>query len=232
LRYGRRVRSTIGWIAAAAMVLGPVLANLGVVPPLGGFALFALGGIVALLTGLASLIALARGRALTAGGGLAALAGIVFLALATRSSGHPRINDFTTDPTDPPRFEFAASLPPNAGRDLSYPADYAAIQRECCADLRPARLALLPKAAYDRALRVAQGMPDWQVTRTDGVALVVEATATSRVFRFVDDVVIRVRPDGDASRVDVRSKSRDGRGDVGANTARIHAYVAALESAR
>jgi uncharacterized protein (DUF1499 family) len=230
--YGRRVRSTVGWVAGVAMALGAILANLGVVPPLGGFALFALGGIVALITGLASLIALARGRGLTAGGGFAAVAGIVFLALATRSSGHPRINDFTTDLVDPPRFERAATLPPNAGRDLGYPADYAAIQRDCCSDLRPARVALPPRDAYERALAVAQAMPTWQVTHADGATGIVEATATSRVFRFVDDVVIRVRPEGTGSKVDLRSKSRDGRGDVGANAARIRAYVTALESLR
>lgn len=232
MRYGPLVRSTIGWIAVAAVVLGLGLATSGVAPPLAGFVIFALGGIVAMLTGIASLIALARGRRLTAGGGLAAIVGIAFLASATRGSGHPRINDFTTDLVEPPGFTFAATLAPNAGRDLTYPFDYAAIQRECCADLRPARLPLPPRQAYDRAFRVAEGMPGWQVTRADGVQLMIEAISTSRVFRFVDDVVIRVRPDGDGSKVDVRSKSRDGKGDMGANAARIRAYVVALESAR
>jgi uncharacterized protein (DUF1499 family) len=231
MRYGRRVRNAIGLVAVIAMLLGPVFANLGLVRPLAGFAMFALGGIVGLVTGIVSLIRLARGRRLTLGGGLAAAAGIVFLALATRSAGSPRINDFTTDPVDPPAFTFAATLEPNVGRDLSYPQDYAAIQRECCADLRPARLPVPPQAAYERAHRIAQSMPAWRITRADAAAGVIEATATSRVFQFVDDVVIRVRPEGAGSRVDVRSKSRDGKGDVGANTARIRAYVAALESA-
>jgi uncharacterized protein (DUF1499 family) len=157
--------------------------------------------------------------------------GVVFVILATRGSGHPRINDFTTDLADPPAFRHAATLPPNVGRDLGYPQDYAAIQRECCADLRPATLPMPPAAAYERAHRIAQSMPTWRITRADAAAGIIEATATSRVFQFVDDVVIRVRPAGGGSRVDVRSKSRDGKGDVGANTARIRAYVAALESA-
>jgi uncharacterized protein (DUF1499 family) len=231
MRYGRRVRNAIGLLAVLAMGLGPLFANLGVVPPIGGFAMFALGGIVALVTGLVSLIGLARGRRLTLGGGLAAGAGIVFLALATRSSGHPRINDFTTDLAEPPGFVFAATLEGNEGRDLSYPPDFAAIQRECCADLRPGKLLVPPPVAYERALKVAQSMPTWRVTRGDAAALAIEAIATSRVFNFVDDVVIRVRPEGAGSRVDVRSKSRVGKGDVGANTARIRAFVAALESA-
>jgi uncharacterized protein (DUF1499 family) len=232
MRYGRRVRNAIGLLAVLAVLLGPAFASLGVVRPLAGFAMFALGGIVALVTGLVSLIGLARGRRLTLGGGLAAAVGIVFLALATRSAGHPRINDFSTDLDVPPGFTFAATLEPNVGRDLTYPYEYAAIQRQCCADLRPAMLPIPPRAAYERALRTASTMPAWRITRADGSELFIEATATSRVFQFVDDVVIRVRPEGDGgSRVDIRSKSRDGKGDVGANTARIRAYVAALESA-
>jgi uncharacterized protein (DUF1499 family) len=46
----------------------------------------------------------------------------------------------------------------------------------------------------------------------------------TRIFRFVDDIVVRVRPSNGGSIVDVRSKSRDGRGDMGANAARIRAF--------
>jgi uncharacterized protein (DUF1499 family) len=49
------------------------------------------------------------------------------------------------------------------------------------------------------------------------------------VFRFVDDVLVRVRPaDGGGALVDVRSKSRDGRGDLGVNAARIRAFAEKL----
>jgi uncharacterized protein (DUF1499 family) len=46
----------------------------------------------------------------------------------------------------------------------------------------------------------------------------------------VDDIRVRVRPSGEGSVVDVRSKSRVGRGDVGANAARIRAFEQALRS--
>ena len=48
------------------------------------------------------------------------------------------------------------------------------------------------------------------------------------LFRFVDDVVVRVRPEGEGSKIDVRSKSRDGQGDFGANAARIRAFFDAI----
>ena len=51
-----------------------------------------------------------------------------------------------------------------------------------------------------------------------------EALATTRVFRFVDDVAVRVRRGGGGSVIDVRSTSRVGRSDLGANAARIRAF--------
>ncbi|HJQ84445.1 MAG TPA: DUF1499 domain-containing protein, partial [Candidatus Binatia bacterium] len=129
--------------------------------------------------------------------------------------------------------ENAGRLPANAGRDMSYPKPFAADQQACCADLHPARIPLPPRDAFARVKSVAERMPSWTVTRADADAGVLEATAESRLFHFQDDIVVRVRPDGaSASRVDVRSKSRDGKGDIGVNAARIRAFVAELESAR
>ena len=74
-------------------------------------------------------------------------------------------------------------------------------------------------------------MSHWEVTHADAESGRIEATATSRVFHFVDDIVIRVRPDGAGSRVDLRSRSRVGQSDLGANAKRIHAYGAELAKA-
>jgi uncharacterized protein (DUF1499 family) len=222
--------SRIGLVAAAAFVLGPVLAWLRVVPGMVGFVLFALGGVVGLVVGVASAVGMVRGRGLGAGAAAAIVVGIVFVAVAARSAGAPRINDFTTDPGDPPSFVHAATLAPNAGRDMSYPRAFAAIQQACCADLRPARLPVPPRDAFTRAQKVAERMPAWTVTHADAEAGTIEAIATSRLFGFHDDIVVRVRPDGDgASRVDMRSKSRNGQGDLGANAARIRTFVGELE---
>jgi uncharacterized protein (DUF1499 family) len=59
----------------------------------------------------------------------------------------------------------------------------------------------------------------------DSAAGRIEATATTPWFGFKDDVVIRVEPAEGGSRVDVRSVSRVGGSDVGANAARIRAYL-------
>jgi uncharacterized protein (DUF1499 family) len=227
------MRNMIGLVAALATAGGPLLAHYGVVPPLAGFGLFVLGGFVSLIVGIVSIVQLVRGRGLTLGGALGVLAALALVGIASQGMGYPRINDFTTDTADPPAFQQATTLPQNAGRNLAYPAAFAAIQHECCADLHAAKLSVAPAEAYERALRTARAMPTWTVTRADPAAPAIEAVATSRVFRFQDDIVIRVRPDpAGGSRVDMRSKSRDGQGDIGANTTRIRAFVDALEAAR
>jgi uncharacterized protein (DUF1499 family) len=227
------MRDRIGIVAVALMIVGPALAYLRVVPGLWGFISYALGGIVALVVGLIAVVQGFRGQGFGTGGAAALIAGVAFVLIAARGRGAPRINDFTTDLADPPTFRHAAALPQNAGRDLAYPADFRPIQQACCADLRPAHLALPPAEAYTRAQQLAASMPSWTVTDGDPNAGTIEAVATTRLFGFQDDIAIRVRPDGaNGSRVDVRSKSRDGKGDLGTNAARIRTYVSALETGR
>lgn len=220
----------LAWIAVAAVVGGVALAWLRAVPALVGFRVFTLGGLVALLVGVVALVRRLRGRPLGTGSTIALAAGVLFVALALRAAGAPVINDVTTAPDDPPAFRHAATLPENAGRDLGYPATFADAQRACCADLVPVRVPRPAPDALALAAEVAGAMPGWTVTATDPAAGLVEAVATTAVFGFQDDVVIRVRPDGDGSRMDVRSKSREGRGDVGANASRIRAFAAAVSS--
>ena len=57
----------------------------------------------------------------------------------------------------------------------------------------------------------------------------IEATHKSRWFGFIDDISIRIAPVENGTRVDVRSKSRVGRSDLGANVKRIRAFQADLQ---
>jgi uncharacterized protein (DUF1499 family) len=113
---------------------------------------------------------------------------------------------------------------------MTYPPAFAAVQRSCCADLAAAHLPVAPATAFVRVETLALAQPDWTLIRRDPATGEIEAVATTRVFGFHDDVVVRVRPDGTGSRVDVRSKSRDGRGDLGTNADRIRRFVAALQT--
>ena len=140
----------------------------------------------------------------------------------------PMINDITTTPDDPPSFRRAALLPENRGRDMTYPGKNIAPQRRAYPDLKPVVRTDPPEGAYEAVLAAVRRMPRWNVVGVDAAARVVEAVATTAVLRFKDDVVIEVRPKGTGSAVHMRSKSRVGAGDFGANAARIRAFTQEL----
>ncbi len=231
MRSGRKL-SALGIVAGGLAIVGPLVAYLGVVRPLLGFVLFALGGIIAVILAVGAIVRLVRGRGLTAGSATSLLVAAMFLGLIGSGADHPRINDFTTDVEDPPALQFAATLPENQGRDMSYPPAFAAVQRQCCSDLKSLEVREPRAAALERARRLAAAQPSWRVTHSDPSTGTVEAVATSNLFHFQDDIVIRVRPTSDdTSVVDMRSKSRDGQGDFGVNAARIRQFLVAFRTA-
>ncbi len=226
-----KVTVRLGVFAAILFLMGPLVAHLEYVQPIAGFIAFALGGILGVIAAILGLIAL-RGsdRSLVLPGLVPALAVVViFLGAASRGRGIPRINDITTDPANPPQFVKAQFEPSNLGRDLSYPGEsFAAQQREGYPDLAPLKLSLPPDAAFAKVKSTAQSMPAWQVTREDDATHTLEGVESTWLFRFRDDFVIEVRPADGGSVVQMRSKSRVGKGDVGANAKRIERFFVAL----
>ena len=69
----------------------------------------------------------------------------------------------------------------------------------------------------------------WEIVASNAAIGVIEATATTTLFGFKDDVIIRLTAANGGTRVDMRSASRAGVSDLGANAARIEAYFAALK---
>lgn len=130
----------------------------------------------------------------------------------------PRINDVATDLEDTPSIE--------GRREMR--ESFKAVIRARYPELRPLHTRLSPEDTYEVALDVAQGWPRWKITREDAAQGTFQGVATTAVFRFQDDFVVRVRKSDGGSRVDMRSKSRVGRGDIGANAARIQKYLRAL----
>ena len=139
----------------------------------------------------------------------------------------PRIHDITTDPDDPPAFD--ALLARRAGRWVS-PPEYdgphaAAEQRRAYPDIQPLMVNVPLARAFDAATAAARQM-GWDIVAADHNASRIEAIATTAVMRFKDDIVVRLRERGTSVRVDVRSKSRLGRGDLGTNARRIRRFLA------
>lgn len=208
---------------------------LELVPALATFAgALALAG-VAILLALGAFIVIWREGLRGIGHSVLALAiGIGILAypayLATRAYRLPVINDVTTDPIDPPRFEAIARLRSRESNPITYAGLRAAeLQRAAYPDIEPLLLNVSPQEAYDTALavitrrkwRIVDARPP-QGGRRDGL---IEAVARTPIMGFRDDVVVRIRPAQEGARVDLRSASRYGRSDLGANASRVRALI-------
>jgi len=227
----------LGLAGIAAVGLGILGIHTGLLPPLTGFYLFSLGSLVggalAFLLGLAglfttrrSLDSKSRSRAWAATGMGFVLVGLVFTA-AVPGQEFPPINDITTDLDDPPSFAPAARVPAYADFDMSYPAEFVPVVREAYPDLETIEPGLAPANAYAAAIQAAHSL-GWEITDENPAERRFDATDTTAVFRFVDDITVRIRPLGSGSEVDLRSRSRVGRGDLGANAIRIRAFVEEL----
>jgi uncharacterized protein (DUF1499 family) len=185
--------------------------------------------------GLLSLLGLAlshgRGRVI-AGVGLLLGALAWFLPWSWRQDAgqYPPIHDITTDVRNPPVFVAVAPLRKDAPNPVEYQGDsIAAQQQKAYPDLRPLMMAMPVDSAFSLALRTAREM-EWELVDQNRAEGRIEATATTPWMGFKDDVVIRVTAASGISRVDVRSKSRVGRGDVGANAKRIRQYLERLRA--
>ena len=234
---------TVKWAlgsACAAWVLaglGPLMTSLGWIPARVGFGLLLASlvpGLIAVVLGVAgsvrrACVVASRRWALLAL--VLALGHAATLALpAAESFDAPLINDLTTDPAVPPLFDPRGVAARAARAPIGPPvAETIAVQRENYPDLQPIELALLREDARARVKAVISEL-GWQSTFRTEDGLHFEATNTSPIFGFVDDVVIRLRPRETSTVIDIRSRSRVGKGDLGANAARIRRFTRALVS--
>lgn len=144
--------------------------------------------------------------------------------------GVPPINDITTDVADPPALVVTQQMRQGATSPPGYPGtDVAVQQRAAYPDIMPIALAVPPAEAFKRVDKVATAM-GWEVVGRAPAEGRIEAIDTTQWFGFRDDIVVRIRPDGTGSRIDIRSKSRVGRSDLGVNARRIRAFTEKLKA--
>jgi uncharacterized protein (DUF1499 family) len=139
----------------------------------------------------------------------------------------PRIHDISTDTGNPPRYVAVLPLRKGAQNAADYSADVASQQKQAYPDIAPAMLDVPPAEAFARAERAARAM-GWEIVAVAPGDLRIEATDTTLLFNFKDDIVIRVAAAGSGSRVDVRSLSRVGKSDLGVNANRIRKFLRQL----
>jgi len=192
----------------------------------------AAGACIALLATVTALRALRRQHmrkaARCAAAVLAALAVTAPVAVqVVRGLSAAPIHDLTTDPGDPPRFASAALIGAPRENPIEYGGEaIARQQRAAYPDLAPLRVPLPVEAAFARAHRIATDL-GWAVVEAAPQEGRIEAVATTRWFGFRDDVVIRIRAEAHGARIDLRSVSRVGRSDLGANARRIRRFIGA-----
>lgn len=149
----------------------------------------------------------------------------------------PAIHDITTDPIDPPRFDALSRLRTGDGTNTAvYAGLYSAEQqRQFYPDIEPIELEIPVDRAYAIARQLVikrkwtviderEPQPPRRIGR-------IEAVARTPIMGFREDISIRVVPDGDDSRVDIRSASRYFESDLGSNAARVTKFIDDLNTA-
>lgn len=158
---------------------------------------------------------------------LMALPGAVLMLSLLGSGGAPQIHDITTDTIDPPQFVTAEKERGEGANTLAIKEDFIAQQKAAYPDLQALRTVLSQEDAFTRALEIASSL-GWRVYYENRNTGIIEAVDITGIMAFKDDVVIRVRTDAAGTKLDLRSVSRVGLGDLGANAERIRRFQAAF----
>jgi uncharacterized protein (DUF1499 family) len=197
--------------------------------------------VLSILVAFAGLVALWRdgsrgiGRILTA-----LLLDALILAypayLAVRYRSLPAIHDITTDPINPPQFVELARLRGTDGANTAvYAGLYSAeLQRAAYPEIEPVDLEVTAQRAFEIVQKLV-ARRKWLVIdarapqpRQPGH---IEAVAKTPVMGFREDVAIRITPDSDGARVDIRSSSRYFEHDLGSNAARVSKLIDDINAA-
>ncbi|MDO8862227.1 DUF1499 domain-containing protein [Haliea sp. E1-2-M8] len=169
-----------------------------------------------------------RSRQIWLGAALVLPGTLLFLSVLATRGYYPPIHDITTDLSDPPVFTHATTLRGPDSNTLAVKPDTLGVQREAYPDLESLRSERSASNAYRHALEVAAGL-GWDIVWQDPESAYIEAVDTTAIMAFKDDIAIRVRSTAEGSVIDLRSVSRVGVGDIGANAKRIRAFIAAFK---
>jgi uncharacterized protein (DUF1499 family) len=233
--------AVVGLTVAIACVLAAVVSGLG---HRAGLWHFRTGFLIlryAFFTALAAAAVSLLGALLSRGARSALVPGIAGLAIGLAfayvpwqwkqtADALPYIHDITTDTDNPPQFVAAAALRKEGDHPVAYDgAEVAAQQKKAYPDIAPLVTAASKEKVYAAAKRAIESM-HLTLTGSDPAAGRLEASHTSFWYGFTDDFVVRISETAGGTRLDVRSKSRVGRSDLGQNAKRIRAFMEELKA--
>ncbi len=229
----------IGVASVFVFPLMVVLYRSGVVTFGAAFVLIKVGAVIGVLVFLLGLGCFLFTRNSNPSGAKAAIVGaiiailpVVPLALqAKKGVSLPFIHNVSTDIEDAPKFDKIAGLRGEQDNPHEYDPNQI-IREQKLGELQAAAYPnvkthssdLAVTEALEKAEAVAKSM-GWEIVNVDPVKGLVEATETTLLWGFKDDIVIRVRQAGGKTEVDLHSVSRFGGSDLGANAARIQAFI-------
>ncbi|MCG2587562.1 DUF1499 domain-containing protein [Rhodohalobacter sulfatireducens] len=186
------------------------------------------------LIGLISIWFLRKGRAKAIVFAVLALlltgsVSITALYWQQRAQSVPPIHDITTDIENPPEFSAMLRLRADAPNPPEYAGpETAEAQREAYPEIQPIILPENLQDVMDAAVMLITDR-EWKLVAINRNQGRIEATEKLAWFGFKDDVVLRFTETAEGTLVDMRSKSRIGRGDVGVNAQRIEEFLEDLE---
>jgi len=141
----------------------------------------------------------------------------------------PFIHDISTDVVNPPRFNKVIALRGEGTNSLKYDSEKnGALQLDAYPKVKTLIVDAPVTEAYAKALSVVVDL-GWELVNDDSEAGIIEATETSRLWAFKDDIVVRVSAVEKNSAIDLRSVSRVGQSDLGANARRIEMFLKAYQ---
>lgn len=236
------MKSVMPWVAAilgdtslTLFVAGFALGYARAVPATIAFLITTLGMVLGIAAAVAGLIMVARsGWSIHSAMAFFGLVPALFLLYTLiNARGLPVINDISTDLVYPPVLKYAATVPANAERDMSFPESFKDDIEDHYGDLQSLGLNKQRDDVFAKARSIIQQQQGWTITATTvtDTESIIEGETQTRVFGFVDDWAIRITDaQGGGVVVDMRSKSREGKGDFGVNAARIREFFAQLQS--
>lgn len=227
-----------GAIACGAVAIGSGLGyRVGLWEYQTGFTILRYAFFAAFFAGGASVIALALVRRLTPALLMASVALVISAITAyvpwtwhTAMQSAPPLNDISTDVARAPQFVALRQFRTSSDHALEYEREDASTQRDAYPDVQPLHLKQRREQVFEAARRalLAMGLDIVSAELAEGR---IEAVATSLFYGFKDDVIVRLQDDGAAGTlVDMRSRSRIGRSDLGVNAKRIAMFMARLQA--
>ncbi|TBR44979.1 DUF1499 domain-containing protein [Marinomonas agarivorans] len=139
----------------------------------------------------------------------------------------PLLNDVVTDVNAPLMFIRIGDLRHTDDNSIEYSGKASKLQKNYYPDIKPLVLEAPSDAVFNRVVELVQSK-GWDVVSLYPKEKVIEATVTTPVFWFIDDVIIQIKDEKGHSVVDMRSSSRIGQGDYGTNAQRVIDFLKEL----